>query len=318
VWVNVPTTDHNANFVEDDGPPTLDVDAAGRLVIDHHQDRFPVQLWTPPRYHGEHDHHGRPYNRFAFTHGDRVRISPLQGCGMVCKFCNIPYEDRYATKPVDALLDAVRVALDDPWQPARHVLISGGTPRTADIDYLRDVYVQVLRRFPDTAVDIMMVPVDGLLDVAELADLGLNELSINIELVNAELAARHMRQKLDRGLDHYLRFIEAAATTLGQGRVRSMLMVGLEPVADTLRGVQLIVDAGGVPVLSPFRPDPATPLAATPPPTAAEMQATFVAARDIVRRSGAELGPSCPPCTHNTMTLLGPDPAHPYALPVLT
>jgi hypothetical protein len=228
---------------------------------------------------------------------------------MACKFCNIPYEDPYLTKPLDLLIGAARRALEDPLQPARHLLVSGGTPRDGDVPYLRDVYRRVLTEFPDIDVDIMMVPVDGLFDLEELRDLGVHELSINIEVFDQNEARHLMPHKYRQGLDYYLGFIERAAAVLGPGRVRSMLMVGLEDAASALDGVQAIVDAGGVPVLSPFRPDPATPLRDRRPLAADATEQVFLDARTIARAAGGDLGPDCAPCTHNTLALVDPDPA---------
>ena len=279
--------------------------------------RVGASFWKLPEYHGKLGRNGVSYNNYVFSHGDRVRLSPIMGCSMVCKFCNIPYEDRYGIKPIDAMIEALDVALNDPVQPAQHILISGGTPHERDEAYLKDVYRQVLDRFGSTYdVDIMMVPVDGLIEVEDLHQRGLHSLSINIEATNVDLARQLMRQKLQRGLDQYLGFIERASGVLGEGRVRSMLMVGLESPEDTLDGVRLITDAGGTPVLSPFRPDPVTPLADHKPPTAVELEEIWLAAQEIMTRAGAGApGPTCPPCTHNTVTFLGSEPPYPRPAP---
>ncbi len=55
-----------------------------------------------------------------------------------------------------------------------------------------------------------------------------------------------MRHKYNQGLAFYLDYIEQAAAALGPGRVRSMLMVGLEPMEMTLAGVAAIAERGGV------------------------------------------------------------------------
>jgi hypothetical protein len=44
-------------------------------------------------------------------------------------------------------------------------------------------------------------------------------------------AIQVMRHKYNQGLDFYLDFIAQAAGALGPGRVRSILMIGLEPMA---------------------------------------------------------------------------------------
>lgn len=319
VWVNAPFSDFNPNFVER-SPYCLDV-VSGRLAVYGEGLESEASYWPPPMYHGSSDQHERPLNNYVFTHGDRVRLSPIQGCAMACKFCNIPYEDRYATKPVDAMLHAIQMALADPIQPSHHVLVSGGTPRLEHHEYLQDVYLQVLAAFPTVPIDIMMVPVPGLLDLKALAAAGVNELSINLEVFDQSRASALMRHKFRQGVESYLDFIEEASSIIGDGRIRSMLMVGLEPIEHTLAGITAIIDRGGVPVLSPFRPDPATPLRDTPPPSAAELLDVYLRATDLAGSRGVDLGPTCPPCTHNTLTLAQQGPSrtvtYPYTMPTL-
>ena len=81
-----------------------------------------------------------------------------------------------------------------------------------------------------------------------------------------------------------------------------MLMVGCEPVEDTLKGVRSIAERGGVPVLSPFRPDPSTPMRDVPPPDAKMMLDVYLRAHEICVGLDVPLGPSCIPCSHNTIT----------------
>ena len=133
---------------------------------------------------------------------------------MTCTFCNIPYDDPldvYGTKPIDALLEAARIAIGDQRQPAHHMLISGGTPKRPDFDFMQELYQRVLLEFPDIPVDIMMVPLPGLLDLPLLDKLGLNEISINIEVFSETSAKQVMRNKYNQGLRFYLDFIAQAA-----------------------------------------------------------------------------------------------------------
>jgi len=306
VWVNAPMPQYNPNFLQ---APPFALDRAGDGFVVHGDSlESPAEFWLTPAYHGARNPDGRPYNNYVFTHGDRVRLSPIQGCAMRCQFCNVPYEDHYATKSVDEMMDAVGRALADPIQPAQHILISGGTPTRRDIPYLQAVYERTLGEFPLVDIDIMMVPLDGLLDVQRLRTLGVHELSINIELYDRARANAIMRQKYLQGLDHYLDFIGKASAILGPGRVRAMLMVGLESIEGTLAGVRAILERGGIPVLSPFRPDPATPLRDLPPPSARHLEEVYLRANDMARDAGMYLGPTCLPCTHNTITLSGSHP----------
>jgi hypothetical protein len=306
-WVNAPITLYNSNFVEN---PSLLLDVEDdHLVVLGCGAPLPVQFWLPPAYHDTLNDAGEPLNSYAFTHGDRVRISPVEGCAMACQFCNLPYDFAYRTKRVEGLVESVEVALSDAVQPAGHILISGGTPRREDFDYLHECYEAVLTAFPEVPADIMMVPLPGLLDVPELVRLGVTELSINIEIFDSALSRRIMRAKSDLGQREYLDFIEGAADALGPGRVRSMLLVGVEPVESTLKGVAAIAAAGGVPVLSPFRPDPGTPMRDHVLSSAAELSEVYLRAVDIAGEHGTVLGPRCGPCSHNTITLVGAEGA---------
>lgn len=299
-WVNAPIAGFNPNFVT--APAyTLTCGESG-LVVDGRGMRAPAAYWLQPAYHGKVNPRGEAYNSYVFTHADRVRISPIEGCAFTCRFCDLPYEYRYRTKSTGRMLDAVRVALSDPIQPAHHILISGGTPRPEDYGYVRDIYEAVLTTFPDVPVDIMMVPLHEVLDVERLASLGLAEVSINMEVWGEDAARRLTPRKHKQGRQHYLDYLEESAAVLGGIHVRSMLMLGLEDPQDTLAGVEAIASRGCVPVLSPFRPDPSTPLRDWPVPDVPFLEQVYDEARSITESHGVPLGPSCIPCSHNTLS----------------
>jgi len=301
VWVNAPISDHNPNFVDETSIRLVEDD--GELVLHGPGMSSSVSFWLPPLYHQGFNREGESYLTYAVTHADRVRISPIAGCAFTCKFCDLPYEFRYRRKDIEGLVSAIEAARDDPVQPAHHILISGGTPRPEDFKFLREVYETVTTEFTNMPVDIMMVPIPEVIDVPWLAELGVNELSLNLEIFNDSIAKKIMPRKFRHGREGFLAFLGEAADVLGPGRVRSMLMVGLEPMGDTLDGVRAVLESGCVPVLSPFRPDPATPLSGHQPPSAQFLRETYRRAFELCAAAGSALGPSCRPCSHNTLTL---------------
>lgn len=319
VWVNAPILDHNSNFVKSPRHTLMVVEGTSLVVRTGERDVH-ARFWIPPALHDQENRWGEPYTSYAFTHADRVRVAPIEGCAMTCKFCDLPYEFRYRRKKIDGLVDAVVAALKDPIQPAAHILVSGGTPRPEDYRYLLDSYEAILDAVPGTAVDIMMVPIAEVLPLERLAVLGLNEISVNIELFGQDAARSLMRKKFDQGREHCLSFLERAAEVLGGSRVRSMLVVGIEPMEDTLRGVRAIAQRGCVPVLSPFRPDESTPLRDLGPPTSEFLKEVYLRALEITRELDVTLGPNCIPCSHNTLTLAASgagDASHTYGQPTL-
>jgi len=309
VWVNAPIIDHNSNFV-----------GATPYVLDWKDNQFVVRsgdnefraIPTPvPSYHNKTNNVGEIFTRFGITHTDRVRISPIKGCVNSCTFCDIPFTYQYYKKSAGDLVESIKVALVDPIQPAKHILISGGTPKQEDYSYLNSVYDSVVSSFPNHNVDVMMAPIPGLLNVESLRSRGINGLSINLELFNEKIAQRIINGKHHISRDRYLGFIAQASEVFGEGRVRSLLMVGLEPIEDTLRGVEALAQRGCDPVLSPFRPSPTTPLRNLVPPNAQILVEVYERARDIVGKyEGVKLGPRCIPCMHNTLTF--PDKSGKY------
>ncbi len=308
VWVNAPIRDFNPNFVSDSPHHLEFIEGAFRVTsYDLKVTAKPVPV---PAFASLTNSSGRRYADFGMTHTDRIRISPIAGCPGGCKFCDLTVKYSYQVKPIDDLIQTVTVALEDTVLPARHIMISGGTPRQDDFSYLNDVYRAIVKHFPNVAVDIMMVPLPGLLDLQALFDMGVNGLSINLELFD-ELTARTLmplKGSLTRG--YWLDFIERAVAVFGLGRVRSLLMLGLEPLDRTLQGVDALAQRGCDPVLSPFRPDPAAELGARLPPTAQLLAEAYEQSCEIAARYGVKLGPRCIPCQHNTVSF--PDDSGEY------
>jgi hypothetical protein len=267
----------------------------------------PVEVLPVPAYHNTTYVDGDiayPYTNLGVTHTDRCRISPIEGCAWRCTFCDLPYEQRYRMKPKEELLEVVRIAVKDELTPARHVLVSGGTPRRRDEPWIDEIYAYIAQNSP-VPVDVMMPARDDLGYPAWLKDVGVNMLSVNLEISNEERARLITPNKARLGRDHYLRYTEAAVKAFGIGFVQSLMVFGsaIEPVSETIRGVQDLVDRGCIPVLSPFRPESNTPLGTAPPATYDEMLQVYEATVDICRRSGTGLmpGPRCIPCHHNTV-----------------
>lgn len=307
IWVNAP-------FVEEftHGTDAVLQVVDDEFVVDWRGSCIPVFVVPVPRYHdswwvdsvnGERYR----YTNIGVTHTDRVRLSPIEGCHWRCTFCDLPYEHRYRKKPVDEMLRVIDLAVaDDP--AAHHVLVSGGTPTPADQAWLDDVYAQVAGASP-IPVDVMMPARHDFGYPAWLRSTGVNMLSVNLEVSDPERARKITPNKARTfGRQHYLDYIEAAVRSFGVGFVQSLMVFGdaVEPLERTLEGVRDLAERGCIPVLSPFRPDPNTPLGkhGALPPGVEEMKRAWDAALDICDRvgTGVRPGPRCIPCHHNTVT----------------
>lgn len=293
----------NAPF---DGPfscaPEAQLDHTGNgFVLSYVGVVFPVEVLPLPCYVG--DGTKLPFPGVVMTHVDRVRLSPFSGCGFRCGFCDLPGAD-YRFHSNDTLSAALQMAVDDPLLPPRHGLISGGTPRPKDRPHLDRAIEHVLSTSP-IPFDVMAAPrADDTSFIDRLVTWGVDGLSINIELFDPAALRRFAPQKGALGRNAFAKAISRALElTGGQGRVRSLLIVGLEPPESTLEGVEWLSSLGCDPVLSPFRPATGTALADHPIPDVEALTRVYLEAREIAERYGVQLGPRCIPCQHNALVL---------------
>jgi hypothetical protein len=132
---------------------------------------------------------------------------------------------------------------------------------------------------------------------------GANGFSINVEVYGSERAEELIRLKHRSENDTLTKNLErAVAATGGRGRVRSLIVAGLESLEVTLQAVDYVASLGCDPVLSPFRPASGTELSKLPPPTVDFMERLYLGSVEIVDRYGVKLGPRCIPCQHNTLS----------------
>jgi len=302
IWVNAPIIQYNPNFVKK---------AKCSLVIDNDElcvvsDELgilsKVSIIPVPDYFNKRLSNGKLVTEYGVTHSDRIRISPIEGCAYRCKFCDLSQKFAYRKKRVDELIESISIALNDPVLPAKHIMISGGTPMLEDYNYLLDIYRRIPLSFPEHPVDIMMTPIKGLMDPVRLRSFGIKGLSINLEIYNRKIAKSLIPQKASITRKTWFESIEKAVEVFERGEVRSMLLLGLEPIEDTLRGVEELAKRGCVPVLSPFRPDPSTVMRDVSPPSAVFLEEVYKRAKDIANKYDTNLGPRCIPCQHNTLT----------------
>lgn len=276
----------------------------------------PVDVVPVPLFHGEtqvdeRDGRAYPHTKYGVTHTDRCRVSPITGCAWRCKFCDLPYEFDYEKRHAENMLNVIRVAEHDPLAPARHVLISGGTPRrgrhgASDEDWIDETYAYLAGSSP-LPVDVMMPPRRDMSHPEWLQSIGVNAVSINMEIFDAARARALAPAKSKLGREHYLAYLERAVESFGIGRVQSLIVFGsaIEPLESTLRGVRDLVERGCIPVLSPFRPAASTPMRSLPGATMQEMIDVYLETLDICDAAGNGIkpGPRCVPCHHNTVTL---------------
>jgi Radical SAM superfamily len=288
----------------------------GFFLVHRADEPVPVEVMPVATFHDDEvidvfDGQVRPMRSYGVTHTDRCRVSPIAGCAWKCRFCDLPYELTYRKKHADNLLKVIIAAEKDPLTPARHVLVSGGTPRggragESDEDWIDSVYCDLAERSP-LPLEIMMAPRRDHTHPERMRQAGVSGLSINFEISDPQRAARITPQKAQYGRTAFLRYIERAVEVFEPFAIQSLIVFGaaIEPLESTLEGVRDLAERGCVPVLSPFRPHPITPMADAPAATFDEIIEVYRRSFAICERAGTGVlpGPRCVPCHHNTIAV---------------
>lgn len=300
----LPNTYINAPFDEwycENPDVILDFDHENlSTFVNYNGKSFPVEIFPLPGYLDLKDSCGRLVTDTVMSHVDRIRISPISGCSFRCSFCDY-FLKRYEKRPVDQIIEGLSIALKDCKLPAKHILISGGTPKPEDRKYLEDIFERIIKE-ASLPVDVMVAPWSTDL-IDRLAEWGVYGFSINLELFSEDALTRFASMKNLLGRKQLAKCIEQAIKhTGGKGRVRSLLIAGLEPINETLNGVRFLAEMGCDPVISPFRPALGTTLSQIRPPDTEMLTTLYLKSLDIVEKYNVQLGPRCIPCQHNTLT----------------
>ncbi|MGN0748309.1 MAG: hypothetical protein ACI4L1_01340 [Christensenellales bacterium] len=259
---------------------------------------------TPPDYmRDEIIIEGKKICVYVNTYTDRVRLQLMSGCMNKCKFCNAK-EFKYEFNSISGLEKALEIALSQ--SNVRHILISSGSAKIEDLGKLTEMYEYFGKKYSQLDLDLMMTPrgFDSYTDntqyeayLKHLKNIGISGLSINMELNSSDNLNYFCPEKAIIGHDNYIEFIKLAVKIFGKNKVRSLLIVGLEPIEETLKGVEILASIGCNPVLSPLFPYGEANMA----PNAQLFIEAKEKSEEICKKYGIKMGPLCKPCSHNVL-----------------
>ena len=270
------------------------VEKDGKLYIkEPNNDVTETTVITPPNYMKD------EITVYTNTYTDRVRLQLISGCSNKCKFCNAT-EFKYEFNSIFGLEQALNIALSQ--SNVRHILISSGSVRIEDLEKITKMYEYFGKKYSQYEIDIMMTPrgFTSYTDSSQyeeyitfLKNSGISGLSIN----SIECLKKYCPEKAQIGQENYLKFLELAVKIFGKNKVRSLLIVGLEPLEETLKGVEKLARIGCNPVLSPLFPYGE----ANFPPNAQLFIKAKEQSEKICEKYNIEMGPLCKPCSHNVL-----------------
>lgn len=239
---------------------------------------------------------------------DRLRIHPFPNCCFginknACYFCdlgNCPTAKKYNLEDIFEVISSyINSNL-----PIQHFLIGGGSSLRKDRWEYICLIAEFIRKRTNKGIYLMSTPPENTGVLNDLLRSGITEVGFNLELFNREMAKQLMPGKglIDRS--QYLKAFKYSTSLWGkEGNVRSLLIVGLEPIKNTLEGVKFLSKLGVMPILSAFRPLPKTPLSNFVPPDFNVLNYVWHESLKICKENKLIPGPKCVPCQNNTISL---------------
>lgn len=230
---------------------------------------------------------GKEFQSIVQEHGPGILATSItSSCsykerGMGCSFCALSgSHERNAEDVKNVLKELQRMGF------RYHELnINSGT--IAEVGFGFDKYAKIAQAGKECGLRVyIQIPPIGREEMKFLKSAGVDSISFNLEIYNDEIRKKLCPGKSTIPKERYMRAIEDAVEIFGKGQVSSWLIIGLEPVEDTLKGIDKIIERGGIPYPTVFRPLKGTPLENMPPPSVEAAERVFLHLKEKMAHYG--------------------------------
>ena len=293
VWMNAPVAETFAW----DSPYVLAGQPGAYIVIDERTgDRYVVRIPPQPRW----------YERLTSRDVRMSRIGVLQGTYLgiyinpVCEFWASDLNCRFCTTGQNVLaaesqVKTVEDVVETCWAAKEEsgvtfVHLNGGFQGGHALQFVAP-FIRAIKEDVGMLVGVQLTPERDFSRYDRLIDLGVDHFSFCVELMDPEWFARICPGKA-RTLGQALFFeaMEHCASRLPRGAVSGEIIAGIEPIAETLAGIERIASSGAFPTVCIFRPTIGSAMADWPPPDYDDMRAVMAAMYDACRRHRIPIG----------------------------
>lgn len=246
------------------------------------------------------------FSDVCFWATDRLRVHHTLSCYLKkqskgCKFCEVVPSESIIS--IDDILDVVDFYLKKA-NTFRHFLIGGGSePRTIEYKNILKIVKHIREKSPKDIYVMSLPPIEKKV-LKEYYNAGVTEIGFNIEIFDPETALKYMPGKGQIPREEYFSILREAVNIWGAtGNVRSLLIVGLESEESLLKGIEELCKIGVMPILSVFRPISGTSTENLVPPSNNYLKRIYEKGTAICEKYSLHLGPNCPACQNNTLSL---------------
>ena len=293
VWMNAPVAEPFAQ----NSPYVLCEDPDGTTVHDTRtDDRYPVRLPEQPAWYDWETSRGTPMSRVGVLQGTYLGIYINPVCefwnnSLQCRFCTTGQNvggAETATKTIEDVVETCRAAKEH--SGVTFVHLNGGFQGGQGLAFV-EPFVKAIKERVGLLVGVQLTPERQRARYDRLIRLGVDHFSFCVELMDREWFARICPGKA-RSLGHslFLDTIDYCASRMPKGAVSGELIAGIEPIENTIEGIEQITRAGAFPTVCIFRPTIGSDMADWSPPSYEDMRTVMAAMYDACRRHRIPIG----------------------------
>jgi hypothetical protein len=137
-------------------------------------------------------------------------------------------------------------------------------------------YINALKREVGILAGVQSPPETDLKLYDQACALGVDHISFYFEFFGGDVLHRYAPNKAEhQGRERLMKALEYCVHLMGKGRVSGELIAGVEPIGDTMRGIDYFAGMGALPLISIFRPLRGTAIENSAAPDCAEMLSVF-------------------------------------------
>jgi hypothetical protein len=208
-----------------------------------------------------------------------------------CRFCTTGQnvgDAETATKDIDDVVETCRAAKEQ--SGATFVHLNGGFEGGHGLEHV-EPYVRAIKDRVGMLVGVQLTPERELSRYDRLIGMGVDHFSFCVELLDPEWFARICPGKARTlGQDLFFVAMEYCAARLPRGAVSGELIAGIEPIENTINGIERITRAGAFPTVCIFRPTIGSDMEDWAPPSYDDMRRVMAAMYDACRRHRIPIG----------------------------
>ena len=293
LWVNAPLYE---KFVDSSPFKLIEVD--GRFWITRENKRtVEVALAPKANFYSLKTKSGNPMSQIGTLQGGYLAFFPTSSCefwpkDVNCQFCSTGLNLGTTEQSLKSVEDVVEVAIqafDEGLASFIHVNI--GYYPTPDRGILQLApYIKALKEETDAIIICQSTPPE----TNEWADyaysIGVDSMSSNFELYNPDYFRKFCPGKAKYiGQQRFFDWLEYLPDVFPGGGGAGEIIVGLEPLEDSLKAIEYITSVGALPIVCAFRPLIGTKLENHPPPTYTQMEQTLKHAYINCKRNNVKM-----------------------------